>query len=499
MVMRRLLSIAIVSIITTSCGSSGTDMASEPVTSPSVVTTDPPLAIPDIAWKRCAATKAECAVIEVPFDYERPEIGSFDLPLARHLARVPADRIGVLFTNAGGPGSESRWLAEDADYYFSEVILDRFDIVAWDPRGTGGARPELDCVDDMDPYFGLDPSPDLDEETEVLLRAAGEFVSSCQERSGDILPYISTESTARDIDFIRRALGEDTASFLGFSYGSELGAVWATMFPDTVRAAVLDAAADPDLDLIDWLTLQSSGFERMLEAFFADCDLHGCSYSDADETAAMAFDRIMLEIDSAPQRVSADRPEIGQGFALIAVFSSLYSDDTWAELDSALAEADNFTPDRLVTLYDGYFGGYRDGHADDSMDSYIAITCLDRDEDFSTDDAFEAMIEVNRVSPRLGASVLQELLLCALWPVAPHPSPDVEWSGDVPILVLGSTGDSATPLEGTRRMVESLGNAMLVIVDSFDHTSYGLDSCATEIVDDYLVDLITFDVDKTCE
>ena len=390
-------------------------------------------------------------------------------------------------------------MAEDASFYFSDVVVDRFDIIGWDPRGTGGSRPALDCVDDMDTYFTLDPSPDDDTERTALIDAAREFVDACTATSEDVLPYVGTEATARDIDLIRRMLGEETVSYLGFSYGSELGATWVTLYPDTVRAAVFDAATDPNLDVIDWLTRQSVGFEKSLEAFLDECDAIACAFSTPGETARQTFDRLMAELDTSPLPVDDDRPPLGQGAALIGVYNALYSRDTWSLLDRALAEADDGFGDRLVTLFDDYFGGYRDGHPDDAIDAYVAITCLDRSRDFDVDDAFAAMDSVRTEAPRLGASVLQELLLCAHWPVDPEPSPDVRYRGDVPILVVGSTGDPATPLEGTRRMHETLDNARLVVVDSFDHTSYGSNDCATRVVDRYLTELVIPDSEIDCQ
>ncbi|MDA0371571.1 MAG: alpha/beta hydrolase, partial [Actinobacteria bacterium] len=259
-------------------------------------------------------------------------------------------------------------------------------------------------------------------------------------------------------------------------------------FPDTVRAAVFDAAADPTLDVIDWLTFQSIGFENSLNAFLDECDAVGCEFVPDESDARSEFDRLMTSLATDPLVVSDDRPPVGESVAQIAVFTALYGSSAWASLDRALAEAARGYGDRLLSLYDSYFGGWRAGHPDDSIDSYVAITCLDRETDFSVDDAFRAMEELDRVSPRLGDSVLYELLLCAQWPVKPNPAPEVEWSGRTPLLVIGSTGDPATPLAGTRRMRDTLGNARLVVVDSFDHTSYGTVECATRAVDAYLID-----------
>ena len=455
---------------------------------PATITSPEPEATPSINWRPCSIGEADCAVIEVPFDHDDPQLGTFDLLVARHAARRPNDRIGVLFTNAGGPGAESIWLAESAPWYFSDRILDRFDIIGWDPRGTAGARPQLDCTDDIDAYFSLDPTPDDNAERTALIDAADDFVDSCRTNVGNLLPYVGTEAAARDIDYVRRLLGEETASYLGYSYGSELGAVWVTLFPDTVRAAVFDAAADPNLDLVDWLTFQSTGFERNLEYFFDECDENGCNFLMGDEDARSAFDRIIGGLEADPVFVDDDRPLVGEGVAQIGVFNALYSRSGWGLLDAALLELEQGFGDRMLSLYDSYFGGWQDGHPDDSIDSYVAITCLDRNKNLSIDDAFDAMEHLRVVSPRLGPSVLFELLLCASWPIDPMPPPDVTWTGRTPLLVVGSTGDAATPLEGTRRMRDTLGNARLVVVDSFDHTSYGSNDCATRAVDAYLVD-----------
>ena len=173
----------------------------------------------------------------------------FELYLARHLATKPDERIGTLLVNPGGPGFGGSELAVHADQIYGQTLLDHFDIVGWDPRGTGASEPAIDCIDDYDHFFaGADITPDDEAERQQLVDLAKEFADDCVDKNADILQYVGTNNSARDMDAIRRALGEDTISYFGFSYGSELGATWATMFPDTVRAAVLDGAVDPTAD-----------------------------------------------------------------------------------------------------------------------------------------------------------------------------------------------------------------------------------------------------------
>ena len=185
--------------------------------------------------------------LDVPIDYADPAGGTFRLHLARHLAESASSRIGSLFINPGGPGFGGTIHALNAEVIYGEDLVRSFDIVAWDPRGTGRSEPVIDCIDNYDDYHaGTDVTPDDDVERQQLIDVAEDFAQRCTDANEDILQFVGTNSSARDIDTIRRALGEDEVSYLGFSYGSELGATWATLFPETVRAAVLDSAAEPD-------------------------------------------------------------------------------------------------------------------------------------------------------------------------------------------------------------------------------------------------------------
>ena len=194
---------------------------------------------PRSGGRRSATTTpgVEIGSIEVPIDYDDPAAGTFDLYIARHLATDPDARIGSLFVNPGGPGLGASDFAIYAEQVYSDDLLAHFDIVGFDPRGTGLSTPAIDCIDDYDRFYAeADITPDDDAERQLLVDQAKGSSSRCVERSGDIVQHIGTNDVARDLDTIRAALGEETTSYFGFSYGSELGATWATMFPDTVRA-----------------------------------------------------------------------------------------------------------------------------------------------------------------------------------------------------------------------------------------------------------------------
>ena len=279
-----------------------------------------------IEWQGELEPGIEQGYLEVPRDYADPSAGSFRLYVVRHLAD-PEQRIGSLLVNPGGPGFGGSILAVVADNVYGDDLLAAFDIIGWDPRGTGLSEPAIDCIDDYDHFYaGTDITPDDAAERQHLVDLAQEYADSCVSRSGDVLPYVGTNNSARDMDAIRQALGEDTISYFGFSYGSELGATWATMFPDTVRAAVLDGAADPDATLDEGGIQQSEGFEQSINTFLARCsDDAECPFHSGGD-AEGAFDDLMLALDDAPVPTEPGRPDLTRGMALTGVAYAMYDD-----------------------------------------------------------------------------------------------------------------------------------------------------------------------------
>ena len=208
----------------------------------------------------------------MPIDYANPGGGMFRIHLARPAADDPSQRVGTLVVNPGGPGYGGSDFAGYADQIFSEEVLDAFDIVGFDPRGTGLSEPAIDCIDDYDRFYaGTDITPDDDAERQQIVDLAEEFAEACAANNADIIQFVGTNGAARDIDSIRRALGEEAISYFGLSYGSELGAVWATLFPSTVRAAVFDSAPDPDADELQEALRQTESFEATLTTYLAQC------------------------------------------------------------------------------------------------------------------------------------------------------------------------------------------------------------------------------------
>ncbi len=426
-------------------------------------------------------------MLEVPMDYTRPDGATISLYVVRHSATDPANRIGTLLVNPGGPGSGGSGLAFAAGNIYGQQLLDRFDIIGWDPRGTGVSEPAVDCVDDYDRYFGLDSSPDTPQERQALIDAGTEFGEACAAALGETLGYVSTENSARDMDAIRQALGEDTISYFGFSYGSELGATWATLFPDTVRAVVIDGAVDPTVRYLQQNLQQAAGFESTFSTFLAACSsTQTCAFHN-DGDAEGAYDRLADAIDATPVSVGDDRTEVTQGVLTTAVAVAMYDQGSWPRLEQALADLQAGDGDGVLALYDDYYG-YRGGEWDDSYEAYFAIACLDDPGSTGPDDLYSHEAEFAAAAPRLGRSWMAELTFCSVWPVPTVGQVVITGKGAGPILVVGTTGDAATPLESTRNMARALEDGHLVIVDADQHTGYGVNGCVNDAVDNYLVD-----------
>ncbi len=425
--------------------------------------------------------------LTVPLDWNDPSGPTTTLYLVRHRAVDPAQRIGTLLVNPGGPGYGGSGLAYDAESTYGQDLLDRFDIIGWDPRGTGYSDPTVNCIDDYDRYVGIDTSPDTDAERALLVDRATEFAQACATKNRSLLAHVGTADTARDMNAIREALGEKTISYFGFSYGSELGATWATLFPDTVRAMVIDGAADPTVDYFEQNVQQAAGIEAAFDDFLARCSADSsCAFHNGGD-AEGAFDRLNTVADRDPIATTAGRPAVTQGVLATAVAQAMYDEAAWPELERALADLQDGDGMPVLGLYDHYYGR-QDGTWDDSLEAYFAINCLDDPGSTSPDALFARQRELSAAAPRLGRTWLGELIMCSVWPGDPAPPVRITGKGAGPILVVGTTGDAITPLTATRHMAEALEDGHLVVVDAVQHTGYGVNPCVGRTVDDYLVD-----------
>jgi pimeloyl-ACP methyl ester carboxylesterase len=460
-----------------------TPTSSAPITPPS---SSAPASSTPLSWQTCG--RLQCATLAVPLDYSDASKGTINLTLKRRPAGDKSKRVGSLLVNPGGPGVPGTSLVDQATLAFSEDLLDQFDIVGWDPRGTGESSP-IDCVDNLDPYFALNPIPDTPAKKQAIIDASKQFVAACEQRSGNLLPYVSTQDSARDMDQIRAALGEDKVSYFGFSYGTTLGATYATLFPTHVRAMVLDGAEDPNAGYVESTREQVVGLERGLQAMLNDCAKKtSCAFHHGGNPMA-AYDALMAKLATDPiPSGEADRPAVGPGIAIYAVISGLYVQEYWPIVTRALAAAEKGDGSALLQLYDSYVERQSDGSWTNSFEDLIAIRCLDDPgpKDPSFPDSYAAELEA--LSPHFGAWSAYSYN-CIYWPV-PQKSPlKLTAAGAGPIVVVGTTGDPITPLESAKNMADALQQATLVTVDANQHTGYGTSECVVQAVDTYLIAL----------
>lgn len=451
---------------------------------------------PKLDWHDCDG--GECAALAVPLDYANPGDGrTIDVALFRVRALDSDRRIGSLLLNPGGPGASGVKFARSAVYALPLALRERFDIVGFDPRGTGGTRP-VKCRRNLDSLVGLDLSPDSVEERAALDEGMAALARDCERRNRKILPYISSQSTVRDMDRIRDALGDEKLNYVGFSYGTYLGALYADFFPNRVRALVLDGAVDPQLGKLEVNVQQAIGFETGLSTFFDWCaDHRSCAFrGDGDPSAA--YDRLAATIDEKPLRVGSRR--LGPGEFDLGVVASLYDGSAaYATLADALAAADDGNGALLLAEADAYTTRNDDGTYSNELEAFWAISCLDGPRLGGPEAYAAAEPQAQAAAPRLGVNNLNYDLVCAYWPVPPVASPGpVDAPGAPPILVVGTTGDPATPLPWSQALAVELSSGVLLQAEGTAHTSFLSNDCVDRAVVRYLVRLVPPKPDTTC-
>ncbi|MBA3605341.1 MAG: alpha/beta hydrolase [Actinomycetota bacterium] len=451
--------------------------------------TDPPDPSDDpFGWQE-RSPGVETGLLEVPVDYDDPGGATFELFMARRLADDQENKIGSLLVNPGGPGFGGSDFALFADQIYGQELLERFDIVGWDPRGTGESEPAVDCIDDYDVFFATpDITPDDDAERLQIVDLAREFAESCERANAEIIEHVGTNSSARDMDSIRAALGEAEISYFGFSYGSVLGATWATLFPDTVRAAVLDGASDPNADPLEKSLQQVRGFEGTLATYLAQCSADtSCAFHNGGD-AEGAFDALMQSLDDAPIPSEPDRPDVNRVVALQGVIQAMYDDSFWPRLSEALAAAQDGDGLGLLQLYDAYYQRMFDGTWGNELEAFQTISCMDEEARATVEQEDADAPLFQEAGPRIAPNTTGAYF-CTFFPPTTDPRIEITGAGAGPIVVIGTTGDPATPLESTRAMAATLEDGRLVVVTADQHTGYRVNGCVDDIVHSYLVDL----------
>ncbi|MEU7058409.1 alpha/beta hydrolase [Streptomyces sp. NPDC046197] len=442
-------------------------------------------------WGRCKATSNspapggdwQCATLKVPLDWARPDGGTIGLALVRARA-TGGDRTGSLLFNFGGPGGSG--VAAMPSYATTVAALrQHYDLVSWDPRGVASSE-GVRCRSDrqIQAAESIDATPDTPAEERAYLQDATEFGKQCQKAMGKLLAHVSTTDTARDMDLMRQVLGDTKTHYFGISYGTELGGVYAHLFPTHVGRMVLDAVVDPTADSVGHALNQTRGFQRALDDYLT-------STGQDPKQGSQKIAALLKRIDAEPLRTSSGR-RLTQTLALTGIVLPLYSRDSWPTLTSALAAAQRGDGTQLLSLADTYNDRDASGHYGTTTQSQRVISCLDDKQRPTPAQARRRLAQFEKISPVFGDFMGWDTAgWCHDWPVAgQYDTPEVSAPGAAPILVVGNTGDPATPYEGARKMVDELGRGVGVELTwkGEGHGAYGSGSdCVDSTVNAYLL------------
>ncbi len=446
--------------------------------------TEPALPVTPVQWTPCGAL--QCGSVTVPLDYDDPGGPTLPIAVARHPAEIPSERIGSLVINPGGPGASGINDLPDELSVLTPELLDRFDIVSFDPRGVERSHP-VTCTGSTGPEAPgppLDPVPTTAAAEQALLRNDREFARQCEKGSGAILPYVGTVDAARDLDRIRAALGDARLTFIGHSYGTLLGATYAELFPTHLRAMVLDGAIDPALSTAAYATDQADSLESELESFFAWCTAStGCPWHPAGDPTASLLGLIRAS-QSRPLAAAAGGAAAGPGALYDALLAGLGSRSSWPALAGALAGAASGDGSAVASMA----GNYETGGSTNGADAEEAIDCLDHPVSRAPSRYPILAEQFARSAPVFGPLLAWGLLGCAVWPVPPtrHPAPASD-PGAPPVLVVGTTGDPVTPYSWAVGLAEELTGGRLLTWRGQSHVAYYYSSCVRAFVQAYLV------------
>jgi pimeloyl-ACP methyl ester carboxylesterase len=443
------------------------------------------------AWKGCGGG-FQCATLTVLLDDKKPSLGTVGLAMTRHKA-TGSHRIGTLITNPGGPGASAvEWLKGSYED-FPSAIRSRFDFVTFDPRGVGQSAP-VRCLStsQLDVYFHLDPAPDNASERAALAAGNEKLDAGCGRRSGRVLPYVNTQVVAQDLDRVRQAVGDAKLTYVGYSYGTAIGAAYLDQFPTRVRAMVLDGALDPRLTWDGFLRGQSAGFDGALTSFLKNCQDTSCAFRDAvSGDLKEAFDDLAAKVDAhalpgdGSRTVGPDEFTLGVGAGL---YSRRYG---WPAIADALAAAEHGDGAQLLGLSDSYLERDDRGYSNLS-ESNFAVNCVDRPWPRTQAPYYALAAEVAKTAPRFGPMIALSGLGCLAWPTPATGQPhEVTAPGSPSVIVIGTTRDPATPYTWAQALAGQLSKGVLLTHVGDGHTVYrvGAPGCILRPVDDYLLSL----------
>ena len=456
-------------------------------------------AVPKLDFQPCGGDAAYvvCTTAKVPLDYDNPGGKSIKLFLAKSPATGPGPKLGTLFFNYGGPGAPTAEYLEAAGTDLFPAFNKQYDIVAMDPRGVGQSSPSIDCKanQETEGIYGVPFTTPENLDVKALIRKDEKYIGKCISNNREILPHASTANVARDMDLLRRSFGDDRLNYFGYSYGTFLGATYASLFPKNYNRMVLDGpvdATDYINDPMSDLSAQTDGFERAIGRFFQACAVNqvACSgFGGSDPWDA--FDQLVDKANANPIPAGGDDPRPVTGDDILnATVSDIYAKQYWGELASFLAAAAHGDGTGIRQLVDDTYGRQDDGSFDPGTDRYFTIGAIEQRYPHDVGTYLRAGSRSWKEHDHVWWNNGYVELYYGLWPIhdkdafgGPFTIPG---SAHTP-LVVATTYDPATPYRGAKSLVHDLGNARLITMRGDGHTAYsGNSPCIDDAVETYM-------------
>lgn len=466
-----------------------------------------------LTWSNCF-DGMKCTYIVAPIDWDDPAAGAMQLAVAKQPASGRSQ--GSLLVNPGGPGGSGVGFVLSGGAV-SSAVAQNYDVIGWDPRGVGASTPLVCFTNDRDidtQFYGTFEAPYGTEGWIAELTAeAAKWSAACQRNTGPLLAHLDSVSTAKDMDLMRAVFGDEKLDYLGYSYGTYLGALYAELFPQNVGRFVLDGVVDPSVTSFEGLKIQMAGFDSAFRAYLAFClssddssdhSFDDCPFTGSVDSAAQQARSVFESVD-ARGLVSSDGRTLDSATLGTASALNLYSQDDWPDMTSMFTTLADGDPSEAFQNADRYNSRGPDGsYTSNMIQVYFATSCADGD--FLQDDqtTLQRIDEIDAAAPILGKffayddfAVLDTA--CTHWPVAPVTPPEIDAEGAPPILLIGTTNDPATPYSSTVALAKQLKSAVLITHNGEGHTVYNHGNvCIDMTVDDYFIEGAVPSVDPSC-
>jgi pimeloyl-ACP methyl ester carboxylesterase len=456
-----------------------------------------------IQWGACKAASsdqnrlpagAECGMLSVPVDYSKPDGDVAQIAMIRF--KATGQKVGSLVVNPGGPGESGVEAAASMVPTLPQSVRQRFDLVGFDPRGVANSTPPVWCNSDADnDQLRADPTVEYTKEgVDHIEKENKEFVQRCEDKMGkEFLANLGTSSVAKDLEAIRQNLGDDKLTYLGYSYGTRIGAMYAEAYPDKVRAMILDGAIDPNADQIEEEIRQAAAFQKAFDNYAADCAASPDCPLGTDPAKAVDVYKSLVEPLAKNPAKTKDPRRLSYNDAIVGTILPLYSPSLWRHLTQALSELKGGTGDTMLAMADLYMGRDAQGHYNNSTDVRVAVNCADKPHITDRAKVVDEDRRTREVAPFMSYGEftgLAPLDTCAFWPVpATGDQHEISVKGLPPILVVSTTNDPATPYQAGVDLAAQLGGT-LVTFEGTQHTVVLQgNTCIDDIATRYLVDV----------